>query len=85
MWYTMSSSAPSAADIQKEIDALSNRSSVNQTHLTDKFKSIWPEIMKLTNHDDIETTLCSLVDVLVNEDMSVVTSRQQLSELVKSV
>ncbi|XP_075260586.1 COP9 signalosome complex subunit 4-like [Convolutriloba macropyga] len=73
---------PTLSDIQAEIGALSSRQTTNQTQLADKFKGIWPEILKLTSHDDIETSLCALVDILVNEDMSVVTSRQQLSELV---
>ena len=76
---------PTLSDIQAEIGALSSRQTTNQTQLADKFKGIWPEILKLTSHDDIETSLCALVDILVNEDMSVVTSRQQLSELVKWV
>ena len=33
----------------------------------------------------MESGMCGLIDLLVNEDMSVVTSRQQLTELVKSV
>ena len=41
--------------------------------------------MKLEKEDDVESGMCGLIDLLVNEDMSVVTSRQQLTELVKSV
>jgi len=73
---------PSLSEIQAEISGLSSRQSTNQTQLTEKFRSIWNEILKLESHDDIETSLCSLIDILVNEDMSVVTSRQQLTELV---
>ena len=73
----------SISNIQREIELMSNRQSINQSQLTEKFRLMWPEILKLTNHDDLETALCSLTDLLVNEDMSVVTSRQQLSELVK--
>lgn len=75
----------SISNIQREIELMSNRQSINQSQLTEKFRLMWPEILKLTNHDDLETALCSLTDLLVNEDMSVVTSRQQLSELVNTL
>ncbi|XP_063720578.1 COP9 signalosome complex subunit 4-like [Symsagittifera roscoffensis] len=74
--------------IQKEMESLitlQSGAAANQTQLNDKFKALWASIVKLEKEDDVESGMCGLIDLLVNEDMSVVTSRQQLTELVNSL
>jgi COP9 signalosome complex subunit 4 len=73
------------AELQKEIEVLAVRQTGNQTNINDKFRSLWQELLKLQDAEELESSLCSLVDMLVKEDLSVVTSRQQLSELVNSL